>query len=245
MPEAEDGAAQLAVHRKLWARDALSAEAVGDAFKAGRPVFTFKRLRLLGVVVGLHNDVDSTDLLVDDTTAVMRVRIPFKVLQFRPIPPVVGMLVDFIGSLEIATSTARAERYLLAYGLTWLTVSIDVKEDNYETLRQLEIVKLYREHYFAELFAKAVNHKPAELGRFHVQRSMVPQLSRRPPKQEPVTLEEVAGKLAAKIADCPGCSEAEIQSAFPQFNSHIKAALDQLQLDGVIYTGKDGKYCAM
>ncbi|CAK4156277.1 unnamed protein product [Aphanomyces euteiches] len=98
----------------------------------GSPAQYFTRVRVLGVV-----RASSTKAIeVDDGTAVTAVQLPTQ-MRFQS-----GDLVECIGELRPSRQALRS-CYILASNI------MVVKDPNMETLRFLEVIKLYKECYFS------------------------------------------------------------------------------------------------
>jgi hypothetical protein len=147
-----------------------------DCFRFGNPPLDFCNVRVMGVVVAAAVEGDQRAWLVDDSSGLAWVRMAQCDLDlYLPAQlPAVGKLVDFFGQLCLgrapAASAARGgegesdeaqavapkdeERFVRAHGFC-------VKEDpSAETLRFLEVVAAYKEHYFAGGWVAALAARP-------------------------------------------------------------------------------------
>lgn len=127
------------IHRLLFIKDCLSAKLISNSnndclFQFGNPAFTFTNVRLLGIVVGITENIE---IQIDDGTAVISLRpTPYKSVR-------IGDQIECLGSLCVDSTTSR---YVQCYQITH-------KDDiMLELLRPLEMIRLYKNHYFPQSF---------------------------------------------------------------------------------------------
>ncbi|KAL6588698.1 hypothetical protein U3516DRAFT_836512 [Neocallimastix sp. 'constans'] len=145
---------ELKTHRLLFIHDLILPNVTVlknsklQIFQIGNPKFNFNKVRILGIVTQIKNDI----LWIDDSSGCISVKLPKKGIYANRFDLFkVGCQLEVLGQLIECNNNNIIERFIEGE-------SFNIKNDPiYEILRPLEIIKLYKENYFSGI------HRPTKV----------------------------------------------------------------------------------